>query len=71
LFERPDEAANQAEGIVSGAGVIAADGRVVAVRADTICIHSDTPGAPAIAAAVRARLDAIGAAIQPLGERPH
>jgi len=59
-------AAEQAERIAAGRGVSAADGGLVAVQADTICVHSDTPGAPRVASAVRARLEALGMLIQPL-----
>lgn len=42
-------------------GVIAAiDGSDVRVDAETICLHGDTPGSVAIAAAVRAALDEAG-----------
>ena len=40
--------------------VTAADGREVGVPVESICVHGDTPGAAAIAAAVRAGLDAAG-----------
>ncbi len=40
--------------------VVAADGTVVTVRARSLCIHSDTPGAVEIARAIRAALDAAG-----------
>lgn len=43
------------EGLVASVG-----GRDIAVGADTICVHSDTPAADAIAAAVRAALAAAG-----------
>jgi UPF0271 protein len=36
------------------------DGSNVSVRADTICIHGDTPGAAALARAVRSALIAAG-----------
>jgi len=39
----------------------------VAVDAATICFHGDTPGAPAIVAEARARLEAVGVRIEPLG----
>jgi UPF0271 protein len=37
----------------------------IARGTDTVCIHGDTPGAPAIARAVRAGLEAAGFAIRP------
>ncbi len=52
LIRNPEEAAWQALGIAERGLVIASDGSEVAVDAQTICIHGDTPGAPAIAAIV-------------------
>jgi UPF0271 protein len=52
LIRDPAEAARQALSIVQRGTVIAHDGNQVAVNAQTICIHGDTPGAPQIAAAV-------------------
>lgn len=47
--------------------VVAATGEQVGVRADTVCIHGDTPGAAALAAAVRSGLEAAGVKVAPLG----
>src|SRR5216684_190590 len=52
LIRDPAEAAWQALGIAERGIVIASDGSEVAVDAQTLCIHGDTPGAPQIAAAV-------------------
>ena len=52
LIRNPEEAAWQALGIAERGIVIANDGGEVAVEAQTICIHGDTPGAPQIAAKV-------------------
>ncbi len=60
LNDDPDLAAAQAVAIARDARVTAADGSTIPVPADTICIHGDTPGAPAIAAAVRRALAAAG-----------
>jgi UPF0271 protein len=49
-------AAEQALGIVRDGWVVAGDGTRLAVRADTICIHGDSPDAVAIARAVIATL---------------
>ena len=43
--------------------VVAVDGTVVAVRARSICIHGDTPGAVQLAQAVRAGLEVAGVEI--------
>jgi len=40
--------------------VIASDGSEVDVKTQTICIHGDTPGAPAIAATVARTLREAG-----------
>ena len=45
--------------------VIAAGGQFVPVTADTICIHSDTPGAVEFARAIRAALERAGIGIRP------
>jgi UPF0271 protein len=60
LLTDPDEAAGQALGVARDGVVIAAGGARVPVAAATICLHSDTPGAVRIAAAVAARLRAAG-----------
>jgi UPF0271 protein len=56
----PDNAAAQAVSIVRDGRVTAMDGTTLRVRADTICIHGDSPGALDIARAVIAALDAAG-----------
>ena len=52
LIRDPAEAGQQALRIVERRSVIASDGMEIAVDAQTICIHGDTPGAAEIAAAV-------------------
>ena len=52
LIRDPAEAARQALLIAERGVVTARDGTEVAVDAQTICIHGDTPGAPQIATAV-------------------
>lgn len=47
-------------------GVLEAiDGTTIRVRADSICVHGDSPGAIAMAEATRAALEAAGVAIAP------
>jgi UPF0271 protein len=48
----PAEAAQQATSIAKQGTVVTSDGSTLALSAQTICIHGDTPGAPHIAAAV-------------------
>jgi UPF0271 protein len=52
LIRDPESAARQALGMVERGVVRASNGNEVTVAAQTICIHGDTPGAPAIAAEV-------------------
>lgn len=63
----PDEAATQAVRIASRREVAAADGTVVGVRADTLCLHSDSPGALAVVRAVRRALEGAGVSIRAAG----
>ena len=60
IVDDPEEAARRAVGMVRDSQVRAADGRVLAVRADTLCIHGDNPRAAQVAAAVRAALQQAG-----------
>ncbi len=41
-------------------------GKTIALQVDTLCLHGDTPGAPALAATVRAALAEVGVTPQPL-----
>jgi UPF0271 protein len=56
LHTDPKVAAKQALSFVRDGGVHAHDGSFLKMAVDTLCIHGDTPGAPAIAAAVREAL---------------
>jgi UPF0271 protein len=50
---------------LAGDGVVRAiDGSLVPVKAESICLHGDTPGAVAMAAAVRSALVDAGIRIQ-------
>ena len=66
LIRDPAKAAAQALSIARDSVVIARNGSRVPVNAQTLCIHGDTPGAPAIAAAVAQSLRAAGVALAPL-----
>lgn len=46
--------------LVEHGSVAAVDGSEVAVRAESVCVHGDTPGAVALAEAVRRALDGAG-----------
>jgi 5-oxoprolinase (ATP-hydrolysing) subunit A len=61
----PAAAAAQAVAIARD-GEVRTGGGTLALAADTICVHGDTPGAPAIARAVREALERAGIAVGPL-----
>jgi UPF0271 protein len=66
LIRDPTAAGRQALGMVERGTVFASDGSEVAVAAQTICIHGDTPGAPQIAAQVARALRQAGVVLQGL-----
>ena len=53
LITDPQKAADQARSIIEDKKVITLDGSEISVQAQTLCIHSDTPNAIAIAKEVR------------------
>jgi UPF0271 protein len=66
LLRDPERAAEQALRVVEQGSIAAADGSSIPLRADTICIHGDAPGAVEIAAAVHMHLTQAGIAIKAL-----
>ena len=68
LIHDPAEAGRQALSIVEQGFVFASDGSKVAVSAQTICIHGDTPGASQIAIAVAQTLRQAGVRLAPLSQ---
>ena len=64
LHTDPKVAAKQALSFVRDGGVHAHDGSFLKMAVDTLCIHGDTPGAPAIAAAVRDALTGAGVKVR-------
>jgi UPF0271 protein len=56
LIHSPEQACAQALRLIKEHSVIAHNGAILRVRADTLCIHSDTPNAAAVLAALRAKL---------------
>ncbi len=47
--------------------VVAIDGSVVALEAETICVHGDTPGSDVLAAKIRAGLESAGVIVGAIG----
>ena len=64
LLDEPARAAAQAVSIARDGRVTTTDGSVVAIDVATLCVHSDTPGAGAIAASVRAALADAGITVR-------
>lgn len=54
-------------GIITEGRVIAINGQAIEMKAETICLHGDTPGAAVLARTLRQRLEAAGVAIVPMG----
>ena len=69
LIDDPSQAAGQALAIVRGDPIPTVDGDPIVLAAETICVHSDTPGAQAIARAVREKLEVNGVEVAPLAGR--
>lgn len=65
LLEGEREIATRALRMVVDGTVTAHDGTDIPVRVDSLCVHGDTPGAVAMALAVREALTAAGVAVEP------
>jgi 5-oxoprolinase (ATP-hydrolysing) subunit A len=61
-----DAVVERAVRMVKQRDVVAVDGSVIALQADTICLHGDTPGAAALARVVRRGLESAGVVIAAL-----
>ena len=57
LIEDLEQAAEQAYALAQGQPIVALDGSLLWLAADTLCLHSDTPGAVKIARAVAQALN--------------
>ena len=53
--------------MVSEKAVVAIDGSIVPLEAETICVHGDTPGSDDLAAKIRAGLEAAGVTVKAIG----
>ncbi|MEB3367326.1 LamB/YcsF family protein [Saccharopolyspora mangrovi] len=65
VLHDPEEIAQRCLKLAAGEPIRAVDGSEIQVRADSICVHGDSPGAVAIAQAVRDRLTAAGVELRP------
>ncbi len=60
-----DKIAHRVVRMVQDSAIVAASGKIIKVKIDTVCIHGDTPGAVDIARAVRAELNGNGIDVAP------
>lgn len=70
LLHDPDAVARRVLRLVQDGVIEAVDGTAVRVRADSVCVHGDSPGAVAMATAVRALLEREGVRIVPFAIGP-
>ena len=65
LLEDPAEVAQRAVLMATDGVVVAVDGTRLRMPVESVCVHGDTPGAVAMARAVREALEAAGVALAP------
>jgi UPF0271 protein len=65
VLHDPDDVAARVLRMVEERAIFSAAGKRLPLGIDTVCIHGDSPGAVAMARAVRARLTAAGIGIRP------
>ena len=70
LLHDPDEVTSRVLRLVRDGVVAAIDGSDVAVRAESACVHGDSPGAVDMARAVRAGLECAGVELRAFAEWP-
>jgi UPF0271 protein len=70
VYGDPALARAQALGLATKGTVTACDGSSLLIDVDTICVHGDSPRAPALAQAVRDGLAAAGIAVRAPATRP-
>lgn len=60
VIHDPETAARRIREMVQAGAIVAASGKRIPTRIDTICLHGDTPGAIALARSVRGGLEGAG-----------
>jgi UPF0271 protein len=66
VLHDPDVVVRRAVMMIQHGRVTAVDGSPLTVRADTLCVHGDTPGAPDLVRNLRRGLEEQGIAVAPL-----
>jgi 5-oxoprolinase (ATP-hydrolysing) subunit A len=67
VIHDPDAVVARAVRMAKDRTVVAVDGSVVPLEADTMCVHGDTPGSDDLAAKIRAGLEASGVTVKAIG----
>jgi len=68
VIHDPDAVVARAVRMVKEKNVVAIDGSVVPLQADTICVHGDTRGSDELAARIRAGFEAAGVIVKAIGK---
>ena len=66
IIHDPEQAATRAVQMLIEGTVAAITGEIIDLKIDTLCLHGDTPNAPAIAQSLRRALEAAGVSIAKL-----
>jgi len=66
VIQDPEEAIAASLRMVIEEKAIAINGQEIPIRADTICLHSDTPGAVELARKIREKMEAAGVEVVPM-----
>jgi UPF0271 protein len=69
VLHDPTAIADRVAAMVQTGHLTAVDGTSISVRAQSVCVHGDSPGAVQIARAVRERLTAAGVQLIPFAQR--
>jgi UPF0271 protein len=69
VIHDPDAVAARAVQMVREGRIVATNGQWIAVKADTICVHGDTPGAAGLARRVRSALEDAGVGVTAFASR--
>ena len=68
VLHDPDQVADRMLELVRTGEITAINGHRVRLQADSICVHGDSPGAIAMARAVRQRLESAGVTLTPFAD---
>jgi UPF0271 protein len=68
VLHDPEQVAARMVRLVTDGVITAIDGSDVTLRADSICVHGDSPGAIEMARAVRTRLERAGVTLKPFAD---